>query len=104
VAQLDLPAGSYTFVASLRATNGSGDTAKFYCDLGSQNQTTEQISDILGAHDADAGATSMAVTGADTLTADGNVSLRCASQLGAEVTVREIRLVATQVGTLVQQP
>ena len=104
VAHLDLPPGSYTVSASLRATNTSSDLATFYCDLMTPNQTAESISDVFGAHDGDAGAVAMSLSSADTLVTAGSAELRCASIRGAEQTVREARLVAIHVGTLIQQP
>src|SRR5713226_3923963 len=104
MAHLALPAGDYVLTASLRATNSSGSISTFFCDLATPNQVAESIADVLAAHDRDAGAAPMAIDSADSLAAPGTATLRCASIRGNEQAVREVRLVATQVGTLHTQP
>jgi hypothetical protein len=105
-AHLDLPAGSYVFNASLRATNDGADTGTFYCELATSGtpRATEARTDIMSAPGTDAGAASIALTHADTYATAGVADLVCATLRGSEITARQIRLTAVQVATLHTAP
>ena len=103
----NLPAGSYVIMASLWGSNYEPDYARFYCDVVSPGAVTQTISDLPPIHaDNETGTAGMALNSADTVatsTAPFNVSFACATIVGGDVVVRQVRLIAIKVGSLTAQ-
>ena len=94
-------------MASLWGSNYRPDYARFYCDVVSPGAVTQTISDLPPVHaDNETGTAGMALNSADTVVSLERAVQRlvpCATLVGGNVVVRQVRLIAIKVGSLTIQ-